>query len=49
LDADAEIKVMRDSTLGTELSVNGIGVLMSGPKATDRVVNLFAGVTCFAR
>lgn len=49
LDGDAEIEVMSDSTLGTELTVDGIGVLMSGPGQSDRVENLFAGVTCFAR
>ena len=49
LDADGEIETVGNSTLGTELSVNGIGVLMSGPGPSDRVTTLFAGVTCFAR
>jgi hypothetical protein len=49
LDGDADIEVVKGSTLGTELIVNGVGVIMSGPRPTDRVTNLFAGVTCFAR
>lgn len=48
-DGDVEINVMADSSLGTELSVNGIGVLMSGPGGSGQVTNLFAGTTCFAR
>ena len=47
--SDMEVEPVSDSTLGTELVVDGIGVLMSGPGQTDRVTNLFAGVTCFAR
>ena len=38
-----------NSTLGTEVTVNGIGALLSGAGADARVTNLFAGVTCFAR
>ena len=49
LDGDAKVETVRDSTLGHELSVDGVGVLMSGPGPSDRVENLFAGVTCFAR
>jgi hypothetical protein len=47
--ADMEIELVPESTLGTELMVDGIGVLMSGPGPDDRVTNLFSGVTCFAR
>ncbi len=49
LDGDADIVVAQDSSLGTELSFNDIGVLMSGPGASDRVTALFSGTTCFAR
>jgi len=49
LDEDADIEVVKNSTLGTELTFNGIGVIMSGPKPTDRVTALFSGTTCFAR
>jgi hypothetical protein len=49
LDADADIEVDANSSLGTELSFNGIGVLLSGPRAADRVTTLFSGTTCFAR
>ena len=38
-----------DSTLGNEVTVNGIGALLSGPGADAQVTNLFTGVTCFAR
>lgn len=47
--SDMDVEVVPDSSLGTELIVNGIGVLMSGPGQSDRVTNLFAGTTCFAR
>jgi hypothetical protein len=47
--SDMEVELVPDSTLGTELIVDGIGVLMSGPGQNDRVTNLFSGVTCFAR
>lgn len=46
---ELEAEVDADSTLGTEVSVNGIGVLLSGPGADAQVTNLFAGTTCFAR
>lgn len=46
---DMDVEVVPDSSLGTELIVNGIGVLMSGPGQADRVENLFSGTTCFAR
>jgi hypothetical protein len=49
LDADADIEVDANSSLGTELSFNGIGVLLSGPRPSDRVTTLFSGTTCFAR
>jgi hypothetical protein len=49
LDADADIEVDANSSLGTELSFNGIGVLLSGPRQSDRVTTLFSGTTCFAR
>ncbi len=49
LGGDSEVTVDADSTLGTELSVDGIGVLMSGPGQSARVTNLFSGTTCFAR
>ena len=42
-------EVDAESTLGTEVSVNEVGVLLSGPGANARVTNLFAGTTCFAR
>lgn len=42
-------EVDANSTLGTEATVNGIGVLLSGPGADAQVTNLFSGVTCFAR
>lgn len=48
-EGDMDVEVVPESSLGTELSVNGIGVLMSGPGKSDRVTNLFAGTTCFAR
>lgn len=38
-----------NSTLGNEVTVNGVGALLSGPTANARVTNLFSGVTCFAR
>ena len=46
---DMDVEIVPDSSLGTELTVNGIGVLMSGPGQSDRVTNLFSGTTCFAR
>jgi hypothetical protein len=46
---DMDVEVVADSSLGTELIVNGIGVLMSGPGQSDTVTNLFSGTTCFAR
>ena len=42
-------EVDSNSTLGTEVSVNGVGALLSGPGPEARVTNLFSGVTCFAR
>lgn len=42
-------EVDADSTIGTEVSVNEIGALLSGPDANAQVTNLFAGRTCFAR
>jgi hypothetical protein len=47
--SDMDVEVVPDSSLGTELIVNGIGVLMSGPRQSDTVTNLFSGTTCFAR
>ncbi len=38
-----------NSTLGNEVTVNGIGAMLSGPGADAQVTNLFSGVTCFAR
>ena len=49
LDGDSEVVVDNDSTLGTELSVDGIGAILSGPGQNARIKTLFAGVTCFAR
>lgn len=42
-------EVDANSTLGTEVTVNGIGALLSGAGADARVTSLFTGVTCFAR
>jgi hypothetical protein len=49
IDGDARVEVDANSSLGTELSVNGIGVLLGGPAPSDRVTTLFSGTTCFAR
>lgn len=49
IDADAEVEVDTSSTLGTELSVDGIGALLSGPGELAEIETLFAGRTCFAR
>jgi hypothetical protein len=49
LESDMEVEVVPESSLGTELKVDGIGVLMSGPGESDRIENLFSGTTCFAR
>ncbi len=42
-------EAVANSTLGTEVTVNGIGALLSGAGADATVTNLFSGVTCFAR
>jgi hypothetical protein len=49
LDGDVEIEVQANSTLGTELSINGIGALLDGSGPNSKVTTLFAGTTCFAR
>ena len=49
LDGDAEITVDENSTLGTELVVDGVGALLDGAGPNGRVTTLFSGVTCFAR
>ena len=46
---ELEAEPVANSTLGTEVTVNGIGVLLSGAGPDARVTNLFSGVTCFAR
>lgn len=42
-------EVDANSTLGTEVDVNGIGALLSGSGPDATVTTLFSGVTCFAR
>lgn len=49
IDGDADVTEQEGGMLGTELSVNGVGVLLDGPGAEARITTLFAGVTCFAR
>lgn len=49
IDADSDVSVQADGTLGPEISVNDIGVLLDGTGQNARVTTLFSGVTCFAR
>lgn len=49
IDTDAEVEVTADSTIGTEMTVNEVGVLLATPAADAPVTTLFSGRTCFAR
>lgn len=49
LDGDAEITPVPDSSLGTEISVDGIGAILESAAPNARIKTLFSGVTCFAR
>lgn len=49
LDADAEIVVDTESTLGAEISVDGIGAILESAAPNARIQTLFSGITCFAR
>ncbi len=49
IDGDSEVSVQAESSLGTELTIDGVGAIFSGGGGNDRVTTLFSGVTCFAR
>jgi hypothetical protein len=50
IDLDlADLEVVENSTLGTEINAFGVGALLEGPGPNARVKTLFSGVTCFAR